>query len=530
MAFNNGMRNGQSHAKPVFLGGDKRLEQVVQLRRVDARSLVDHTDQDTFALNPGTDDDWLGADIRVGIGLDRIAHQVQQNLFDLQAVSFQYRIVGVQIKIETDIVVNRLLIQKAGDLDAGLVDRKADALKLGATDKTAHPFDDFGGAFGLSRNQLHRAGHLRQLGNLALVQAAEGAVTVIDDGRQRLVDFVGQFGGHFADRQQARHVSHLQLLAFGLFFRLAFEGNVAGDDRVILNLHIFGPVAVGNDLTDLGDTAGVSGRVERNAAVPGAIECRMLQGRFYQRMQNILRKHLIHVEHGQVLTFGTEGAVGRFVHVGELQGAVIAEQNQVGRGFDHPCEASRGLLGQFALGDIPRYTDDFNGLAVIITDGSAGGFQPDIVTITVLKAVHVGVHAASVTHRVGSFFQVVGIIGVEQIVTRGADNFIGPIAQHALYGRIDIDKGPLGCRGMARNHVGGLFGQQAITIRLLQAALQFLLQWLHAFSLSFLPSERAQSYDFRSSCVIRENTYHEVTGRNQINRGWLPEALVERNL
>ena len=75
---------------------------------------------------------------------------------------------------------------------------------------------------------------------------------------------------------------HLKLLAFGFLFSLALQGDVTGDDGVVLHTHVFCTVAVRNDFANLRDTAGVARRVERNAAIPGAIQRRMLQRRFNQ--------------------------------------------------------------------------------------------------------------------------------------------------------------------------------------------------------------------------------------------------------
>ena len=74
----------------------------------------------------------------------------------------------------------------------------------------AHAADDIRGAFGLFRTGQQGMAHGGAF--FFVVQQASGGTGVRQDGGQGLIQFMGDAGGHFAQRAQARHRRQPRLL------------------------------------------------------------------------------------------------------------------------------------------------------------------------------------------------------------------------------------------------------------------------------------------------------------------------------
>src|SRR6476660_5985152 len=92
MSFYNRAHNGQSHAKPLLLGGKELLEQLFVHFRTNARAMIAHS-QAHFALAIA-----IRADLYLALvqwylphGIKGITHQVNQDLLDLDRIYLNQR-------------------------------------------------------------------------------------------------------------------------------------------------------------------------------------------------------------------------------------------------------------------------------------------------------------------------------------------------------------------------------------------------------------------------------------------------------
>jgi hypothetical protein len=98
---------------------------------------------------------------------------------------------------------------------AGLLDQFGQAGRLAlagsAPDEVAHAVDDVAGPQGLGGGLVDGVAHLGLVGLATPVDQAARAGQQVGDGRQRLVQLVGQGRGHLAHGRQARDVDQLVL-------------------------------------------------------------------------------------------------------------------------------------------------------------------------------------------------------------------------------------------------------------------------------------------------------------------------------
>ena len=97
-------------------------------------------------------------------------------------------------------------------------------------------------AMGLFGGSLHGVPDFPGIG-VRPFEAPQTPGGVVDDGGERLVEFVGQAGGHFAHGADAEGVGELGLAPAGLFFGLFAFGDIAheavvSDERALLISHL----------------------------------------------------------------------------------------------------------------------------------------------------------------------------------------------------------------------------------------------------------------------------------------------------
>ena len=168
---------------------------------------------------------------RDGHRFQRIAEQVDQHLLYLDPVGKHQIVRRVQVEAQ-----KHALFAGAGEPEcAGLFDhfRKALDALLGrvAGDEVAQSPDDVAGANRLLSGAIERGFDLRRVGVGAISQQAARSLHVIADGRQRLIELVGQGGSHFAHRAEARDVDQFGLQFLQPRLGLLLLGEVADEAR-----------------------------------------------------------------------------------------------------------------------------------------------------------------------------------------------------------------------------------------------------------------------------------------------------------
>ena len=192
------------------------------------------------SADAGVGDDEL-APRRLRHRFQRVAEQVDQHLLDLHPVGEHE--VGVGIEAEAKLHV---LLARAGKAErAGFLDQLRQALDpllgFAAGDEVAQAADDLAGAQRLLGGAIQRALDLRRVGIGAAGEQPPRSLHVVADRRQRLVELVGERGGHLAHRAQARDVDELGLQFLQPRLGLLMLGEVAdeaGEIGLAAGLHL----------------------------------------------------------------------------------------------------------------------------------------------------------------------------------------------------------------------------------------------------------------------------------------------------
>ena len=197
---------------PVALGGDERLEQLRRrsparcpgrCRRPRSRPCPSASGRAAMASSRAR---------RVLHGLDRVAHQVEQDLLDLHLVD-QHQ---VDLRVEVEADAHAMLLGADQGQRAGLLDQLRQALDpplgLAAGDELAQPADDLRRPAAPARRPCRA--RRRTFSSVAASRgraASREPLQVVGDRRQRLVELVRQRRGHLAHRGEARDVDQLAL-------------------------------------------------------------------------------------------------------------------------------------------------------------------------------------------------------------------------------------------------------------------------------------------------------------------------------
>lgn len=161
--------------------------------------------------------------------LDRVAHQVEQNLLNLDAVRQDE--FGCRIELVGDADINFPCADQGQR--SGFLDQRRQTfdlpLALASRDEVAKVANDISGPQGLFRCFFDGLPQHRRVLFRALFEKPPAAFEVIRNGRERLVDFMCQRRGHFAERGKPRHMEKLLLLLLYSGFRLVAFGQVAAE-------------------------------------------------------------------------------------------------------------------------------------------------------------------------------------------------------------------------------------------------------------------------------------------------------------
>ena len=197
------MADGQAKPHAVRLGADESLEQPLRhVRRKAGATVLDRDLNEAIARRSGRNAQ--SPHRTVLHGLDRVANEVEYHLLDRDAIDQD----AVDRRIELDLPRDPTLAHANHSQRARLVHDALEALDpplaLAPRDKVAQPPDDLAGAHRLLRAILHRLADDRQGLLVRIFEELLGCLDIIGDGRQRLVQFVGDGSGERAHRRHAR--------------------------------------------------------------------------------------------------------------------------------------------------------------------------------------------------------------------------------------------------------------------------------------------------------------------------------------
>jgi hypothetical protein len=131
-------------------------------------------------------------------------------------------------------VLARLVLGELDHAAHHLVDVDGGHPRLALADEVAHVAHDLAGAFRLLADFLERFDQVGRR-HVAAAQPADAAAGEVGDRRQRLVEFMGQSGGHFAHGRQAGHPRQFGLVAPRLLLGPLVLGDVARDAEQRIN-------------------------------------------------------------------------------------------------------------------------------------------------------------------------------------------------------------------------------------------------------------------------------------------------------
>ncbi|SVJ72947.1 Uncharacterised protein [Klebsiella pneumoniae] len=196
------------------LGGEEGFEQVDARRRRDTGAVVAHAQDVALLLAPA-----FQPELAVGLpahGVEGVGQQVDQDLFQAGLVDAQAHVVempvqGRRVLLQAPVQDQQRRVHRLGQAGlAGVVAAPGEGTQAGGD--AAHAVDQFvdGGEVG--------AGGLQ----LAALEEAHGVAGQRTQRRQRLVEFVGDAGGHLPDHRQLASLDQFVLgLAQGVLGLLA---------------------------------------------------------------------------------------------------------------------------------------------------------------------------------------------------------------------------------------------------------------------------------------------------------------------
>ena len=131
----------------------------------------------------------------------------------------------IQIKPEADIAANQLAVQQADSRSDKVIDVDAFHLPLALFQKTAETMDDLAGAIVLMNNILKCIANFDKIRRI-LRQEMEGRLRIRQDRGERLVNFVRNGAGKFAEHGNPHQMLDFQTLQCGLSLGRLLFGDV----------------------------------------------------------------------------------------------------------------------------------------------------------------------------------------------------------------------------------------------------------------------------------------------------------------
>ncbi len=239
MGLDNRPRNRQANAHPLTFRRNERLKQLGRDFGGYSRAGIrdGHRDQSILC---GRRYDQLAL-VRDLHGFDCVPDQVQQHLLDLDLVCEHQ--VHCRIELEPD--PDPMVLGPHERQRARLLDELPDAfhapLALATGDKVAQAPDDLACPLRLLRRLVHCVAQNGRAIVRAVPEQTPRTLHIIGDGRQRLVELVGQRRCHLAHGRQSRYVHELRLQLLQPRLGLLPLGQVAnkpGEEAPVAAAHL----------------------------------------------------------------------------------------------------------------------------------------------------------------------------------------------------------------------------------------------------------------------------------------------------
>ena len=210
VGLDNGAADRQAQPHALSLGRGERAEDLIDHAGVDAGTRVRHGDADEAGFGAATGYDEM-PQRRIGHRLHGVANQIDQHLFDLDAVGQHGRGLRVQVKPNSHAPVARIHqaeIAGRSDQDRQILDRLLD---LAPGDEVAQPAHDLSRAQSLKHGVVESFPNIGNIGLFEIVDQITHALCVVDHRRQRLSQLMGQCRRHGAHGAHSRHMDQLRL-------------------------------------------------------------------------------------------------------------------------------------------------------------------------------------------------------------------------------------------------------------------------------------------------------------------------------
>ncbi|MNH06314.1 hypothetical protein D3C79_656760 [compost metagenome] len=394
----------------------------------------------------------------VTVGVDGIAQQVKQHLFEQHPVGIHRWQPLVHTLLDAHLIAAGLPVAQAYRFSHDIGNRQGLQASRFLAQKGAQALDHFSGMGRLFIDALQALGDALRGLRIALhgLQVTLAGTGIVDHRRQRLVDFMSNPRGQLAQGNQPGAVGQFVLMAALLAFAQFTLGHVAGHQRVVA---LTTGSAMGQQHQRYRKRRAALVRDQPRLGLPHAVLLGTLPAFAVQALLQLRVEQ--GVQPGQRLyPLQPQGPPRRAVEVAE-PAVAVAEQHQVGVGFDHLGQAPAVFLGFDTDTDVPRDADNLHhGTGIGFADGAAGDLEPQVTPVTVPHPAGHGL-VAVLLQRLGRLQQrLLAILGMEQRLHLHPAQFFRPVAQQAERGGRGIDKTAV--RRVPGNQVGGVLGDQPV--------------------------------------------------------------------
>jgi hypothetical protein len=209
--FDDRAADRQPHADPIGLGRVERLEQPVEIRRIDPRAGIVDFDEHAVGIALAGGNRKLARSVSgAGHRLNGVDHQIHDHLLQLDTIRRNERQVVRKPRPEPDAAAFHFGLGQRNDLVDRLIDVRAVSVRRHLSYQPTNAIDDLAGAIAVPDDTAERLPDLVQSG-LSRVEPTQTRVGVGDDRRNRLIDLVRDRGRHLPQQHDPVETCELAL-------------------------------------------------------------------------------------------------------------------------------------------------------------------------------------------------------------------------------------------------------------------------------------------------------------------------------
>jgi hypothetical protein len=165
MGFDDGPADRQPYPHPAGLGGVERLENALEVLRIDPWPGIAHRDEDAISVGLlGTDQQLSRLRLDRAHGFDCIQHQVQQNLLQLYTIPVHGNQSLRKARLDRDSILGDRVSRQYDHLTDRVIEVKAGVSRRRFPDVITDAVDDLSGSIGIANDGGKRFPDLVQLG------------------------------------------------------------------------------------------------------------------------------------------------------------------------------------------------------------------------------------------------------------------------------------------------------------------------------------------------------------------------------